>query len=400
MNGPLPTLPPAGEGSAKARVGAALAVALVALWCGPAASADLNARLSEATLQQVFPGAQSVAPAPGLPAALAVTVGGNLAGYVFSTREVVNATGYNGFPFDLIGGITLDGRVTGAALLEHHESILGRGVGPEGVTKFLSGFAGATLDDWRAVNPDAMRGASTSARLFKAGMQRSANQVFTTYVLGGARKVVTQPTLDQDTFAPLTLDEQIAIGAVSHVVVTGAEMLAAFARRGGAGAKPDEAIADPAQPFLDLYVALANPAGVGLNLFGDRRHALMMSRAAPDGVVIWLASNGAFSFAGPSRFSAAAGYAFDRFLVVQGDKEARMTRDNYEWAIWLNGPRENPKDFMAFFLRPSPIDALKPWHIEMAIPGTAADGTKIAVNYPVSYRLPERFILRPLPARV
>ena len=130
----------------------------------------LRARLSPELIQQVFPGAEEVGDAEGMPPALPVRIGGAVAGYIFSTRDTVNATGYSGTAFDLIGGIALDGRITGAALLAESESILGRGVSRGVMDTFIAGFAAATLNDWRAVRPDQVKGATTSARMMKSGM--------------------------------------------------------------------------------------------------------------------------------------------------------------------------------------------------------------------------------------
>ena len=51
-----------------------------------------------------------------------------LLGYVLHTREVVASVGYSGKPLDVLVGLGLDGRITGAAILEQHEPILMIGV--------------------------------------------------------------------------------------------------------------------------------------------------------------------------------------------------------------------------------------------------------------------------------
>ena len=131
----------------------------------PSRAADLSVRLTPAIVQQVFPGAEQTIPTAGRPLAVEVRIGGERRGYIFSTLDTVNATGYAGYPFDLVGGITLDGAITGAVLLQHRESIIGRGVGTEVVERFLAGFAAASIQDWQAVRPDLLRGATTSGRI-------------------------------------------------------------------------------------------------------------------------------------------------------------------------------------------------------------------------------------------
>ena len=136
-------------------------------------------RFRTETIKTLFPGAgpESLTLTATKPPAYEVRMGGELKGYIFSTLDVVNATGYAGKPFDLVGGMTLDGKITGAALLEDHESILDRGVGRNTMETFVAGFAAAKLNDWRAVKPDQVKGATTSARMMKSGMQAAARVV-------------------------------------------------------------------------------------------------------------------------------------------------------------------------------------------------------------------------------
>ena len=67
----------------------------------------------------------------GRPPVVEVWIDGAVAGYLFSTRDSVNATGYSGVAFDLVAGMTLEGEMVGATLLYHHEAIIGRGVPQE-----------------------------------------------------------------------------------------------------------------------------------------------------------------------------------------------------------------------------------------------------------------------------
>ena len=67
----------------------------------PASTDALSARLKPETIQQLFPGAESVTPTANRPLALEVRIGGEIKGYIFSTLDVVNATGYSGRPFEI-----------------------------------------------------------------------------------------------------------------------------------------------------------------------------------------------------------------------------------------------------------------------------------------------------------
>jgi NosR/NirI family transcriptional regulator, nitrous oxide reductase regulator len=58
------------------------------------------------------------------PIAVAAFIDENLVGYIFSTLDVLRAPGYSSTPFDIIAGVTLDGRITGATVLFHREPYL------------------------------------------------------------------------------------------------------------------------------------------------------------------------------------------------------------------------------------------------------------------------------------
>src|SRR5262249_62022845 len=60
-------------------------------------------------------------PEEGTPPAIAVYKGDTIAGYVFSTLDIIAATGYSTTPFDVIAGVDLTGRITGAKVVSHQE---------------------------------------------------------------------------------------------------------------------------------------------------------------------------------------------------------------------------------------------------------------------------------------
>ena len=125
MTATASALPPLG------RIVAALALVLAVLLLPWAARAEepvappLLERLTPAVLAEVFPGATRVEMvADAGPAAAAAFVGDAAAGYVFSTLDVLRAPGYSSTPFDVVAGVTLEGRITGAVVLFHREPYL------------------------------------------------------------------------------------------------------------------------------------------------------------------------------------------------------------------------------------------------------------------------------------
>ena len=359
-----------------------------------AGAADLRDRLTPALIEQVFPGAEEVgAASSGAAPALPVRIGGELRGYIFSTLDTVRATGYSGAPFDLVGGITLDGTITGAALLADHESILGRGVARSVIDTFLAEFALASLEDWRPVRPDRASGATTSARLMKRGMQAAAVLVASGRIEGGA---VSGPTLDRAGYRRASTADLLRDGSVAHLRVSNHEILRAFEQQWGAGAGPETVPGDPANPFIEAYVALATPPAIGVNALGDLRFADVIDRQPPGGLSVWIQSGGDYPYASTSLRLIPTDFFCDVVGVVQGDRRFPLTRRMYvPLAAYGLGPF-NVTDSAAFvFAGDAGLDPLLPWAVEITVPGTTAAGEAAALTLTVPYELPAKYVRLP-----
>ena len=96
---------------------------LLALLTAPALAekGKLRERLTPAVMAIVYPGAERLGLEEGSPPAIAVYQGDKVVAYVFSTLDIVAAVGYSATPFDVIGGVDLNGRITGAKVIAHNE---------------------------------------------------------------------------------------------------------------------------------------------------------------------------------------------------------------------------------------------------------------------------------------
>src|SRR3977135_1610165 len=103
-------------------------IALTALIFAAPAIAEkgkLRERLTPEVMAVVYAGgAERLGPEEGSPPAIAVYQGDKVVAYVFSTLDIVRATGYSTTPFDVIGGVDLDGRITGAKVVFHNENYI------------------------------------------------------------------------------------------------------------------------------------------------------------------------------------------------------------------------------------------------------------------------------------
>jgi NosR/NirI family nitrous oxide reductase transcriptional regulator len=355
----------------------------------------LRARLTPELIAQVFPGADEVGADAGTPPALPVRIGGAVAGYIFSTRDTVNATGYAGTPFDLVGGIAMDGRITGAAVLEEHESILNRGVSRTIMDTFVAGFAAATLRDWRAVKPDQVKGATTSARLMKSGMQAAARVVASDRL---PQAPVEEPTLDRNTFALATVAELLRSGGIAHLRVPFADVQRAFVAAAGEGAAPQHR-APPDAPFLDVFLALLTPPAIGANILGLQRYNEALDRQGEGGLTLWIANVGEYPYASTVRSRLATGFFEDVVTIQQGVSTIRLLPSMLRGIRAIGGGTELDEMDAALVFLPagSGLDPLRPWRVTIAVQGRTADGAAFVVPYAVPYTLPSMFILLPPP---
>ena len=365
----------------------------------PQADRDtLTPRLSPEIIQQLFPGTNKLVPTQGRPLALEAWVGDELQGYIFSTLDVVNATGYSGMPFDFIAGMTLDGKITGAVLKRHAETIIGRGVPLERLEQFVAGFASASLDSWRAVNPDLLRGASVSGRLLKDGMQRAAERVYVSHVKGEVFQVVTEPMLDRGGFVALTGEELLAKGSVAEIKLTIRDVVRLLESQGGKGSRPSQSLQMARsldEVFVHFAVALATPASIGSNLFGPGFSTVATRQG--DGLAIFMGGDGHFSIVTNSHFNRAGGYLFDQLKVLQDGKEFRFTRDDYQRMPVGGAVKGMPRrDTLVFHLPAAAgLDPLRPWTAVLTIPGTDAAGAEMTLEVPLPYTLPDIHMLLP-----
>src|SRR5882672_2351435 len=99
-------------------------IALMALVFASPAIAEkgkLRERLMSEVMAVVYPGAERLGVEEGSPPAIAVYQGDKIVAYVFSTLDVIAAPGYSVTPFDVIAGVDLKGRITGAKVVFHNE---------------------------------------------------------------------------------------------------------------------------------------------------------------------------------------------------------------------------------------------------------------------------------------
>lgn len=410
--GPLPTWSPISGavtiavrqivGGAALLLFALLLIPLLGARQAAAEAGHLSDRLTPEVMAIVWPGAERLGPEEGKPPAIAVYRDGKIAGYVFSTLDIVRAPGFSSTPFDVIAGVDLTGRVSGAKVVFHREPhVYEDAIRQPELDTFLARMAGLASQGGNtgALATNYVAGASLSARAMRDAVFNSAQLVLIGRGLAKAKVEGPQaPAVDLDGFIEMSWGDLLAKGSIVHKVITSADVAAALGKAKIAGAKLDVPLSDPTSTYVDIYAGLATPAAISKNVLGGQYTEYFGPRGRSVRFFAWkivVASKGPYGLVdevvGRGRF--------DRLRVVQGDQAYQFTNGQYQWIS--TGGREGIRalDHAAVFTLPpnARFDPLKPWRLELLVNGQTAAGSPISLAFPVNYQLPAAHILVPPP---
>jgi NosR/NirI family transcriptional regulator, nitrous oxide reductase regulator len=380
--------------------GAVLLLSLFMLLGASQADAEtghLLDRLTPEVMAIVWPGAEKLGLEEGKPPAIAVYRDGKIAGYIFSTLDVVHAPGFSNVPFDVIAGVDLAGHISGAKVIFHREPhVYQDEIRQPQLDTFLARIAGMASRGGNsgALPPDYVDGATVTARVMRDAVFDSAQLVLIGRGLIKAK--VKGPAVDVDGFKQMSWGDLLAEGSIVHKVITGNDVAAALSKANVADGKLNVPLSDPNKTYIDIYTGLATPASIGKNVLGSEYADYIGPRGRSMIFVAWkifVASKGPYDFVddfvGTNRF--------DRLRVVQGDQAYQFTNSQYQWISTGGHDGIRALDHAAVFTLPANarFDPLKPWRLELLVNGQTAAGSPISLAFPVDYRLPASHILMP-----
>jgi len=376
------------------RAAAAAMFALLPL-ADPVASQDsTDYSLPDAPMRQAFPGGEAFGPLEGSPPAAAVHKDGQLAGYVFSSRQTVQSTGYSAKPLDVLVGLDLTGVLTGVAIAEHHEPILVIGVTDEDLDAFVAQYVGIDIRDPIRLSSsrgdgglDAVSGATISSLVMNDAILRSARAVAVSRgILGGGGS-----GLRFDEFTPATWTDLSNEGSLVGLTITTGQALGAIEALGGRLLPEGVPLPADADSFLDLYAGLATPARVGRNLLGERAFARLMSEGQAGDQLLFVAGQGLYSFKG---YSYRQSGIFNRLQLIQGNRTFRFARETYQSFEAVAAADAPAMREIAVFAIPgdSGFDPARPWRLQILVQGQETAGMTPTALFELSYTLPERYL--------
>jgi NosR/NirI family nitrous oxide reductase transcriptional regulator len=376
------------------RASVALAIALGASPALAGMDAPLETRLAPELVADMFPDADPLTDVGGDPPLATVHRGGEVAGWLFSTHEMVHPAGYAGNSFDIVVGLDAHGTIVGHRLLEEHEPLIGPGmIEPSHIRLFLGQLDGTDIRTTRSFVPehlDAVSRATISAMVMGNAILDSAVRAgHLTGIIGSAEG----PSLDLFSFEPRDWAGLLGDGSIATLTLRNGEVRAAFARELGADAVPEPALGADDKPFIILHVALATPPSIGRNLFGARAFRQISQNATPGEQQLLIASSGPYRWLPANPWLVPV---IDRVRLVQGGRAWEVRPENFylSWRLAVADAPEFTNLGRLAVPAAAGFEPLAPWALELKVFERARAGAVArAVAFTLPYRLPARYVL-------
>ncbi len=373
-------------------------IALIVLVLASPAIAEkgkLRERLTPEVMAVVYPGgADRLGPEEGSPPAIAVYKDDKVVAYVFSTLDIIAAPGYSTTPFDVIAGVDLGARITGAKVVFHNEPYIVHDPQRQRLLDtFLAREAGRPLrGGTNLLPPDFVAGATVSTRAMRAAVSITAGLVLRARIArppATGTAAATAPAPDPESFSRMSWDALLAKGGVVRRRVTSGEVTAALAQAGAPDAKLDEALGGkPDDVYIEFATALFTLPAIGGNLVGMLNFEEFRNKLPSGAQAIFVASKGRYNFLGHKFTLESEGRRFDRLRVVQDGQTFGFVQDDYQF---LNPFAEGIRGMedAALFALPanSGFDPLKPWRLELLVHGEGA--APVTVAFGLDYKVPD-----------
>ncbi|MGL4235428.1 4Fe-4S binding protein [Tabrizicola sp.] len=206
--------------------------------------------------------------------------GGGAAGYVFETGELAPLPGFSGAPINMLVMLDGDGRFIDVRLIHHNEPIFVSGLGEAPFRAFLEQYRGHSIAEPLVVGTPYGDAGGGSDLVYLDGVTKAtasvriAHESILAATLAVAREKMQgvsagpparpDPAVDE----ALSWDDLVAEGLVGRLMVTNAELDAAFAGTIWADDDP-EAAADPQGIFLDLWLVDLGPPSIARAVLTD-----------------------------------------------------------------------------------------------------------------------------------
>ncbi len=387
-------------------LGVALALLGSLAASGPAAAQNRLAEfLAKVPPSELVPGADAYLPPAGTPPVATVHAGDRTVGYAFVNADWVDSTGYSGKPIEILVGLGADGKIAGARLMDHHEPIVLIGIPPARIANFIKGYVGRNVLEIAHAGPsgrpdvDIVSGATVTVTVIAESMLRSAIRVARAEGMMGpatTARTAAAREIDPEHRAPADWAGLLADGSVRRLTLTVGQVSEAFRKAGNEAAMAAVESENPAEPFIDLYLAPVSVPGIGRALLGEAGYADLRKTLKPGEQALLIAANGPYSFKGSGYVR---GGIFDRIAVLQGEASVRF-RDRDHRRLGSLGAAGAPefRDVDLFTVPAgSGFDVAAPWRLQLLAERAWGARDKAFLTFALDYTLPTAY-LKPAPA--
>jgi len=368
------------------------------------AASRVQEYLPKAQPAEFFPGADRFGPPQGDPPLVPAYQGDRLLGYVYLNSDVTGATGYSGKPINLLVGIDPNGVITGIKLVDHKEPIVLIGIPERRIVAAVNTLVGKDMKPVatgaeRPPQVDIVSGATVTVLVMGDSVVRSAVRLIRSGRLGaggpagGAAAPAPAAVKTVDLSKSEVRDWQTLLGdgSVRRLSLTVGEVNEAYAKAGNQEAASNAETNDPADTFIDLYVAPVSVPTIGRSLLGDAAYEQLKARLKPDQQAIVVAGEGAYSFKGSGYVR---GGIFDRIELLQEGQSTRFRDRNHTRLGDLAAAGAPALREIALFVVPEDfkLDLTEPWQLQLLVQRNVGARDKAFLTYNLEYTLPDQYL--------
>nr|ACF98095.1 putative NosR [uncultured bacterium 1042] len=366
-----------------------------------AAAAGLGEYLPKAQPGEMFAGADRFGELQGDPPMAPVYRGDDVLGYVYLNSDFTSAVGYSGKPIQILVGIDASGVIKGFKLVEHHEPIVLIGIPEAKVVASLNSLLDkdmgrVSVGSERPPQVDIVSGATVTVLVMGDSIVRSAVRLIRSGRLGTAAEPAAGAATETRKLDPAKIETRdweslVGDGSVRSLRLSVGEVSKAFEQAGQAQAAAKPETGNPADRFIDLYVAPVSVPTIGVSLLGKAGYERLHHKLKPGQQAILVAGDGAYSFKGSGYVR---GGIFDRIELLQNGQGVRF-RDRSHTRLGDIAAAGAPKlREIALFVVPEDFafDVTEPWELQLLVQRSFGSREKAALPYDLGYTLPDAYV--------
>ncbi len=301
--------------------------------------------------------------------------GGDVVGYLFLSRDLVNIPGFAGTPIDLAISMDSQGVFMDVRLINQAEPVFVSGLGVDPLLAFLKQYQGKSIrSNIKVAMPHQRMDKEGSANTYIDGITKASVSVriINETILGAALKVAREKMAEQvpreaaqvrrDLTRSMTWPQLLDAGFVRHLRLTNGMVEAAFAGTVFAGIDA-EAAANPDQTFIDLYFAQINVPSIGTAILGAESWRRLRMKLEDTDEAIAVMSTGPRSFKGEDFIP---GSVPDSLAIRQGDFPINLRNQVFDFGLRPGLPAFSEIELYRIDRR-SGFDPAAPWSLSLRI---------------------------------